>query len=125
MTEKTSILIADDEQNIRALVKRFLSDKFTVLEAGDGEEAVYMTRKHEPVLILMDIMMPNVDGYNACFTIKNDRATEKIPVVMLTGLGFELNKKLAEEVGADGYMTKPFTLEKLLDTISRFLEIPK
>jgi len=107
------------------LARRLLSDKFAILEASDGEEAVDMARKHKPALILMDIMMPNVDGYCACSTIKTDQSTKRIPVVMLTGIGFELNKKLAKEIGADSYMTKPFTSKELLDTISKFLEIPK
>ena len=123
--EKTCILVVDDEQTVRLLVRRFLSDKFAVLEASDGEEAVDMARKHKPALILMDILMPNVDGYSACYAIKTDEATKAIPVVMLTAVGYELNKKLAETLGADGYITKPFTLEKLLDTIGEFLEIPK
>ena len=123
--KKACILVVDDEQNIRLLARRLLSDKFTVLEASDGAEAVDMARKHKPDLILMDILMPNVDGYHACSMIKTDQPTMRIPVVMLTGLGYELNKKLAKEIGADGYITKPFTLEKLLDTIGKFLEIPK
>lgn len=123
--EKQRILIVDDEQIIRLLVKRFLGDKFVVLEAMDGEEAVYMARKHKPSLIFMDILMPNIDGYNACSMIKTNQSTKRIPVVMVTALGYELNKKLAEEVGADGYITKPFTLEKLLDTIGKFVETPK
>ena len=123
--KKACILVVDDEQYIRLLARRLLSDKFTVLEASDGAEAVDMAREHKPDLILMDIMMPNVDGYNACSTIKTDQSTKRIPVVMLTGIGYELNKKLAKEMGADDYITKPFTLEKLLDTIGKFLEIPK
>ena len=123
--EKTRILIADDEQTIRSLVRRILSDKFVVLEASDGEEAVAMARQHKPDLILMDIMMPNMDGYNACSLIKAAQTTKSIPVVMLTGLVYELNKKLAEDIGADGYITKPFTTRKLLETISKFFEIPK
>ena len=124
MIEKPRILIVDDEQNIRLLVRRFLTDKFTVLEAIDGEEAVEMARKHRPSLILMDILMPKMGGYDACSMIKNDQSTKRIPVFMLTGLGFELNKKFAEAVGADGYITKPFTSEQLLDTIGKFLKIP-
>lgn len=123
--EKTRILVVDDEQTVRLLLRRFLSDKFAVLEASDGEEAVDKARKHKPALILMDILMPNMDGYNACHAIKTDEATKAIPVVMLTAVGYELNKKLAESVGADGYITKPFTLEKLLDTIGKFVEILK
>jgi len=125
MIEKPRILIVDDEQNIRLLVRKFLTDKFTVLEAIDGEEAVEMAREHRPSLILMDIVMPKMGGYDACSMIKNDQLTKRIPVVMLTGLGFELNKKFAKVVGADGYITKPFTPEQLLDTIGKILEIPK
>ena len=121
---RTRILVVDDEQNIRLLVRKFLTDKFTVLEAIDGEEAVEMARKHRPSLILMDILMPKMGGYDACSMIKNDQSTKRIPVCMLTGLGFELNKKFAEAVGADGYITKPFTSEQLLDTIGKFLKIP-
>jgi len=61
--KKARILVVDDEQYIRLLARRLLSDKFTVLEGSDGAEAVDMARKHKPDLILMDIMMPNVDGY--------------------------------------------------------------
>ena len=102
-------------------MRKFLSDKFAVLEASDGKEAVDMARKHKPGLILMDILMPNVDGYSACNTIKTDEATKAIPVVMLTALGYELNKKLAEKLGADGYVTKPINREELLDVINQFL----
>ena len=122
---KPSILVVDDEQTIRSLVRRLLSDKFAILEASDGAEAVDIARKHKPALILMDIMMPKMDGYQACYIIKTDQSIKRIPVVMLTGIGHELNKKLAKEVGADGYITKPFTAKELLDTISKFLGIPK
>ena len=123
--EKPSILIVDDEQTIRSLVRAFLSNKFILLEACDGDEAVDIARKHKPDLIFMDIIMPNMDGYQACSMIKRDKSTRSIPVVMLTGLGYELNKKLVKEVGADGYITKPFTPKELLDTIGKFLKIPK
>jgi len=123
--EKPSILVVDDEQTIRSLARAFLSGKFILLEACDGDEAVDIARKHKPDLILMDIIMPNMDGYQACSMIKRDKSTRSIPVVMLTGLGYEHNKKLAEEAGADGYITKPFTQKELLDTISKFLKIPK
>ena len=123
--EKQRILIVDDEQTIRLLVRRFLGDKFVVLEAMDSEVAVDIAHNYKPSLTFMDIMMPNMDGYNACSMIKTDQAIKRIPVVMLTGLGFELNEKLAKEIGADGYITKPFTLEKLLDTIGKFVGTPK
>jgi len=65
--------------------------------------------------------MPNVDGYSACHAIKKDKTTSTILVVMVTALGQELNQKFAEQMGADGYVTKPFSLHSLTDVISRFL----
>lgn len=118
---KKKILIADDEQPIRSLVTRFLGNKYTVLEAGDGEVTIELSRRQKPDLILLDIMMPKMDGYTACHTLKRDPVTKTIPVVMLTGLGYALNLKLSQEMGADGYITKPFTHQDLLDTIGKLL----
>ena len=125
MIKEPRILVADDEQRIRLLVSRYLSNKYIVLEAVNSREAVDMARKHKPDLIFMDIMMPDMGGYEACSKIKNDKSTKGIPVVMLTALGYDLNKELAAETGADGYITKPFTSEDLLNTISKFLKTPE
>ena len=119
--EKKKILIVDDESSVRLLVSSMLGKDYIVIGANDGEEAIDIAHRQELALILMDIMMPKVDGYNACYVIKTDPTTKKIPVVMLTAVGYELNRKLANEVGADGYITKPFTLQELLETINRFL----
>jgi len=119
--DKLHILIVDDEQGIRLLVREILGHKYGVLEARNGQEAIDMANKHKPDLILMDILMPNVNGYDACSTIKTNPATKRIPVVMVTAIGYELNKNLAKDVGADGYLTKPFLEEELLGTVSKFL----
>jgi len=119
------ILIADDEINIRLLVRSMLDRYYTVIGASDGEEAINIARSQKPDLILMDILMPRLDGYAACHAIKTEQATKAIPVVMLTAVGYELNKKLAKEVGADGYITKPFSPQGLLNTIGQFLKSPK
>jgi len=119
--EKKKVLVVDDEENVRHLVRSILGKENIVLEARDGQVAVDMARRQEPDFILMDIMMPNMDGYTACHTIKKDPMTKAIPVVMLTALGQELNMKLGQEMGADGYITKPFSSKVLLDTVSRFL----
>ncbi len=118
---KQKILVADDEPNVRHLVSRLLAEDYIVIEASNGEEAVNAAFEQQPNLILMDIMMPNVDGYTACYTIKSNPATGAIPVVMLTGVGHELNKKLSQQFGADAYVTKPFGLQELKDVIARFL----
>jgi len=123
--DKKKILIADDEPNIRLLVSSMLGKDYIVLKAADGEEAINIARDSKPDLILMDILMPKVDGYIACHAIKTDPATKAIPVVMLTAVGYELNIKLSQEMGADGYITKPFSPQDLLDTINRCLTKPK
>ena len=119
--DKQSILIADDEPGVRLLVSRMLGEEYIVLEAADGEEALDIAERQHPALILMDLMMPKIDGYTACLRIKTDQATKEIPVVMLTAIGHELNKSFAEEMGAAGYITKPFTREALVEQMRRLL----
>lgn len=119
---KKKLLIVDDEEPIRQLVSNILAKDYTVLVAIDGEEAINMARRQKPDLILMDILMPKVDGFTACYTINQDPATRDIPVVMLTGIDYELNKKLSREIGAQGYITKPFSPEDLRATVGRFLK---
>ena len=123
--ENKKVLIVDDEENVRRLLRRMLRNKYIVLEAKDGEVAIDIARSQRPDIILMDIMMPNIDGYTACHTIKKDPVTKTIPVVMVTAVGQELNKVLAKEMGADGYITKPFSLRDLLDTIDKLSEYPE
>jgi len=116
----TKILIVDDEVGIRLMVVRMLGGDYTVLEAADGEEAVTLTRLHKPSLVLMDILMPGKDGYSACHEIKTDLETGSTPVVMVSAIGHKLNERLSAEVGADGYITKPFSVEKLLEAIAKY-----
>jgi len=119
--ENKKVLVVDDEENIRRLVRSMLGSNYIVLEAKDGEEAVSMTRSYKPCLVLMDILMPKMDGYTACSTIKDDLETRATPVVMLTAVGYELNKEFAKQVGADGYITKPFSPKELLNIINRWV----
>lgn len=120
--DKQKILAADDEPRIRLMIRRILEKDYSILEADNGEKAVEIAEEQNPDLILMDLMMPIMDGYTACSKIKANTATRAIPVVILTAIGHELNKKFANEMGADGYITKPFTREDLLDTVSRFIK---
>jgi len=123
--ENKKVLVVDDEENVRRLLRSMLGNKYIILEAKDGKVAVDIARSQRPDIILMDIMMPNMDGYTACHTIKQDPATKAIPIVMVTAVGQELNKKLAKEMGADGYITKPFSVLELLNTIERSLVNPE
>jgi two-component system alkaline phosphatase synthesis response regulator PhoP len=119
--DKKRILIADDETLIRLTVGRMLDKDYIVLEATNGEEAVEIAKGQKPDLILMDLIMPKMDGYTACSEIKADQATRGIPVVILTGVRHELNKKFAMEMGAEGYVTKPFNIQELRDVITPLL----
>jgi len=98
-----------------------LKKKFTVLEAEDGGQAIDIACIEKPDLILMDIMMPKMDGYTSCYAIKNEPTTKSIPILMLSAIDFKLNLKLSQEIGADGYITKPFTSRDLLKNIAQFL----
>ena len=105
MSKKGTILVVDDEQNIRLLVGNLLGGDYEVLKASNGAEALDLAHRQKPNLILMDIMMPGMDGYSACHAIKSDESTCKIPVVMVTAVGQELNRMFATQMGADGYIT--------------------
>lgn len=120
---KDKILIVDDERNIRLLVKGIFKKEYNVIEACNGKEAINIARTQKPDLILMDIMMPNVDGYMACHAIKSDPELRGIPIIMLTGINYELNKKLGRKFGADSYLTKPFNLSELQNEVGKFLLI--
>lgn len=122
MSGPKTILIADDEETVRSLVKRLLGKTYKVLEADNGEEAVKVAVNQKPDLILMDILMPKMDGLTACYAIKRNQATKEIPVVMLTAVDYELNRKLSQDVmGAQDYITKPFNSEALMSMIAKYL----
>ena len=115
------ILIVDDELHIRQLVNNALGQDYSILQASNGEEAMKIASSQKPDHILMDIVMPKMDGYSACFQIKADRITKGIPVVMITGICFKSNEKLAKEFGADDYLTKPFSLESLVKIAEQYV----
>ena len=122
MSGNKKILIADDEEAVRSLVKRILGKTYKVIEADDGEEAVKVAVNQKPDLILMDILMPEMDGLTACYAIKRNQATKEIPVVMLTAVDYALNRKLSQDVmGSQGYITKPFNSQELMDMITKCL----
>jgi CheY-like chemotaxis protein len=118
---KKKVLIVDDEPNVRRLSRTILSKNFDVVEAEDGKQAIEIANIQQPDVILMDMMMPRMDGLTACHVIKNDPATKSIPIIMVTAIGFELNIKLSQQMGATGYVTKPFAPKDLFDKIQQVL----
>ena len=120
-TTLKKILVVDDDPGDVSWLKKVLSSDYVVLEADDGLQAVEMAHIEKPDLILMDVMMPKTSGYTACVRIKSDHYTKDIPVVMVTGLCQELNRKFGKEMGADGYLVKPLQPNQLRNAIARFL----
>ena len=112
---QNKILIVDDEKNIRNVISEYAKfDGFETAEAADGMEAVEMCRSEDYDLIIMDIMMPRLDGYSA---VKEIRKTKQTPVIMLSARGEEYDKLFGFELGVDDYVTKPFSPKELLARI--------
>ena len=119
--KQKTLLIADDEPNIRLLVRRTFEKEYVVLEAANGKEAVDLALRDKPDVIFMDVMMPQTDGITALNTIRADKRTSAIPVIMLTGVGFDLNEQLANSLGAKAYLRKPVTPEDLARAVSKVI----
>ncbi len=111
---RVKILVVDDERDALVPLKMSLeSDNYNVVEAYDGYEAIKKAHTENPDLILLDIILPGLNGYEVCSRLKTDKQTELIPIIMLTAKD-EINNKIEGlETGADGYITKPFNLNEL------------
>ena len=122
MNNKKKILLVDDEQDMVYAVKMQLeADGFRVLTAPDGQEGLDKARKEKPDLIILDLMLPRIDGYKVCRMLKFDEKYKNIPVIIYTARAQEVDEKLGYEVGADAYLTKPFDPKKLLAKINELL----
>jgi len=120
--KRNKILVVDDDERLLHMLRDMLSaNGYEVLLAKDGAQAVTVARKEQPGLILMDIFMPEMDGYTACSILKSDEKTKRIPLVMLTAVGYEMNKKLSEDLNADDYLEKPVSVGILVDTVKRLM----
>jgi DNA-binding response OmpR family regulator len=109
------LLIADDEASIRGLVRVTLEgSEFEILEAADGEEALQVARTELPKLILLDVMMPRLDGLEVCRRLRDNPATKGIVVVLLTAMAQDGDRERGLAAGADDYFTKPFSPLALL-----------
>jgi len=119
--KQAKILVVDDDRGDIKLLKKSLESEYLVQEAQNGLHAKEIIDREHPDLVLLDVMMPKTSGYTLCACLKSDSNTKDIPIVMVTGLGTEINEKIGREMGADGYLVKPISPEQLHDTISRLL----
>ena len=121
--DKKRILIVDDQKDIVELIRFKLENEgFECLVAFDGEEGLQKAKKENPDLILMDIMMPKINGYQVCRLLKSDENYKNIPIIMLSAKDQESDKFWGKESGADDYVTKPFDFEELFQKIQGYLE---
>ena len=119
---KHRLMVADDDPALRRLIGATLgSDDFELLQAKDGEEAVRIAQAEHPSLVLLDVNMPRLDGFEVCRQLKGDAATASIKIVMLTARGAELDRLRAREAGADDYFVKPFSPIQLLNKVYALL----
>lgn len=110
-----NILIVDDEELIRNVIKEYsISEGYTIFEAEDGEQAIEIVKKNDIDLIVLDIMMPKLDGFKACAEIKK---IKEVPIIMLSARKEEFDKLNGFELGIDDYMTKPFSPKELMARI--------
>ena len=117
-----TILIVDDERDIVDLLAYNLGNEgYSTLKAYDGETAIQATRCELPALIILDLMLPGIQGMEVCRRLRNDAATKDIPIIMLTAKGDEVDKILGLEMGADDYITKPFSVRELLARVRSVL----
>jgi len=119
---KEKILIVDDEEHIIELLKfNLLNAGYDVLTANNGIDAVKIAKAEKPSLLLLDLMLPGIDGFDVCKEIKRDNDMKKTSIIMLTAKGEELDKILGLELGADDYITKPFSVRELLARVKAVL----
>lgn len=122
MADKQTILIVDDEQDLLDLIEYNLKKEgFDVLKAEDGEEGIEVAREHMPSLVLLDIMMPKMDGLEVVEVMRNDEDLKRIPIIFLTARGDEKTEVEGLDKGGDDYITKPISTTKLISRIKAVL----
>jgi len=121
---KTILVVEDQEDNRQILRDLLASSGFLMIEAHDGEQALAMARSQRPDLILMDIQLPVVDGYEATRSIKRDPELKHIPVIAVTSYALSGDEERAREAGCDAYVAKPYSTRHLLAKIGQFLKRP-
>ena len=121
-TTGLKVMVIDDSKTIRRTAESLLKrEGYDVVTATDGYEALAKIADHQPQIIFVDIMMPRLDGYQTCALIKNNQTFKSVPVIMLSSKDGLFDKARGRIVGAEQYLTKPFTREELLGAIRKYV----
>jgi two-component system cell cycle response regulator DivK len=118
---KRILVVEDDADNRRIVVKVLTVDGYEVLEATDGRSALAMARKEHPDLIIMDLAMPGLDGWQAATQLKSDPKVADIPIIALTAFAMRGDEERAREAGCDGYLSKPCRPQTIREVVRRYL----
>ncbi len=120
---KKILVIDDDSVLVKMADSRLKANGYDVMSTTDAASGLEMAIKGNPDLIILDVMMPIINGYNMCSLLKSEEKTKAIPIIMLTARSKETDKAIGREVGANAYMTKPFKMEELLSKIEELLNV--
>lgn len=121
--DKKRILVVDDERDLLEMVTlRLKAQGYEVITACDGEQGLDKARREKPDLIILDLMLPKIDGYKVCRMLKFDEKYKKIPIIMFTARAQDKDEKLGFEVGADAYLNKPFDPDFFLAKIEELIK---
>jgi DNA-binding response OmpR family regulator len=118
---RSRILIVDDDPVVRRIVLELLNSRFTVITASTGVQLPELLKKHQPDLVILDVMLPWVNGFELCRILKTNAYGQEIPVLFLTGCKEKEDLLTGKEVGASGYLTKPFYAKDLYHEVDRLL----
>ena len=122
--ETQPILVVEDSPTVLFKTSKMLTDGgYAILTAADGEEAVHLVLEQKPSLVLLDVILPKLNGYQVCRQIKSTPETANIPVIMITGKAKDSDRHWGMEQGADEYITKPFEADDLLTAVGHFLPL--
>ena len=120
--EKPTVLIVEDNEDMRQFISYILSDNYNLIEAENGEEGFEVAKKHLPDVVISDVMMPKTDGFDLCQLLKTNVATNHIPVILLTAYALDEQKQVGFESGADAYISKPFNVKLLKTRVRKLIE---
>ena len=115
------ILIIEDVEDNRDLLIQLLEDEYEMLQAQDAKVGIFLAKKHQPNLILMDVSLPEIDGLKATKILRQDEATKDIPIVAVTGNAMVGDREKAMNSGCDEYVTKPIDISSIFDVVEKFI----